>query len=119
MALAALAEHTRPETAATVQAAGQRLKAALRSLRSPHVGDVRGAGLMLGMELINPDDTPAGMLAGAIIKAALRDGLILLGGGPAGNVLSFTPPFTVSEEEIAFLAGRLQEYLVSLPGSIS
>ncbi len=120
MALAALAEHARPETAALVHTAGRRLKLALCELQSPHIGDVRGAGLMLGLELINPaNGSPAGALAGATIKAALRDGLILLGGGPAGNVLSFTPPFGVSEEETGFLADRLQEYLVSLPGSTS
>ena len=119
MALAALAQHLRPETAAAVAAAGRKLKAALRALRSPHIGDVRGAGLMLGVELINPDGSPAGALAGKIIKASLRDGLLLLGGGPAGNVLSFTPPFTINDAETDFLAGRLQEYLVSLPGSNS
>ncbi len=119
MALASLAEHARPETAATVTAAGRKLKAALRALRSRHVGDVRGAGLMLGLELVNVDGSPAGALAGKVIKAALRDGLLLLGGGPSGNVLSFTPPFAVSDAEIDFLAGRLQEYLVSMPGSIS
>ena len=119
MALAALTEHAKPETAATVTATGRKLKAALRSLRSPHIGDVRGAGLMIGLELINPDGSPASALTGLIIKAALRDGLLLLGGGPAGNVLSFTPPFAIAEQEIDFLAARLQEYLVSLPGSIS
>ncbi len=119
MALAALTEHARPETARIVGSAGRKFKTALRALRSPHVGDVRGAGLMLGLELINTDGSPAGPLAGRIIKAALRDGLLLLGGGPAGNVLSFTPPFAVSDEEIDFLATRLQEYLVSLPGSTS
>ena len=119
MALAALAEHARPETPQRVLATGARLKSALRGLKSPHVGDVRGAGLMLGTELIRRDGSPFGALAEAIIKRALRDGLILLGGGPAGNVLSFTPPFGISDEEIGFVAARLQEYLTSLPGSIS
>jgi 4-aminobutyrate aminotransferase-like enzyme len=119
MALAALAEHARPEAAALVAKTGAKLKGALLGLRSPYVGQVRGAGLMLGLELIERDGSPASRLAGAIIKAALRDGLILLGGGPAGNVLSFTPPFALGDEEIAWMAARLQEYLTSLPGSIS
>ncbi len=119
MALASLAEHTQPETAQVVNTSGRKLKTALRALRSPHVGDVRGAGLMLGLELINTDGSPAATLTGRIIKTALHDGLLLLGGGPAGNVLSFTPPFAISDAEIDFLAGRLQEYLVSLPGSNS
>ncbi len=87
---------------------------ALRSLRSPLIREVRGAGLMLGMEL---EGSPA--LVGSIVKAALRDGILLLGGGAEGNVLSFSPPFAISDEEIGFAAARLQEYLTSLPGSIS
>ena len=119
MALAALAEHARPETSRTVRAAGEKLRAALLGLRSPAVGQVRGAGLMLGVALVRRVGAPGGRRAGAIIKAALRDGLILLAGGPEGNVLSLTPPFGIADDEIAFVAGRLQEYLTSLPGSIS
>ena len=48
-----------------------------------------------------------------------RDGLILLPESPEANVLSLCPPFAISNEEIAFVAGRLQEYLTFLPGSIS
>ena len=119
MALAALAEHARPETPRMALAAGEKLRTALRNLRSPAIGQVRGAGLMLGIELIRRDGAPFGRLAVAIIKAALRDGLILLAGGPEGNVLSLTPPFGIADNEIAFVAARLQEYLTSLPGSIS
>jgi 4-aminobutyrate aminotransferase-like enzyme len=46
-----------------------------------------------------------------IMRRGLQDGLILLGGGPHGNVLSFSPPFVVTEEEIAFLAEKLEGYL--------
>ncbi len=119
MALAALAEHARPETAVAVRSAGAKLRAALVSLRSPCVGQVRGTGLMLGVELVQRDGLPFGRLAVAIIKAALRDGLILLAGAPDGNVLSLTPPFQIDDEEIAFVGSQLQEYLTSLPGSIS
>ncbi len=121
MALASLEIHERAETAATVETNGRRLKDALLSLRLPCIGDVRGAGMMLGLELIQPatGNQPNGALAGAIIKQALRDGWIVLAGGPAGNVLSFTPPFHLSGDEIEFVRQRLQEYLTSLPGSIS
>lgn len=114
MALAALDEHARPETAARVAHAGSKLRGALRALRSPLIREVRGAGLMLGVELAGPPS-----LVGSVVKAALRDGILLLGGGAEGNVLSFSPPFAISDEEIDFVQGRLQEYLTSLPGSIS
>ena len=81
-----------------------------------------GLGLMLGVELLEPatfPPEPATQLALAIIKHALRDGLLLLADSPAANILSLTPPFTISDDEIAFVAARLQEYLTFLPGSIS
>ncbi|MDR3405019.1 MAG: aspartate aminotransferase family protein [Chthoniobacter sp.] len=119
MALASLAEHSRPETAAHVWSRGKRLKAALEKVRSPHVWHVRGRGLMLGMELIKTDGTPFTDLAIAIVTRALQDGLLLLADSPDSNVLSITPPFAIDDEEIAFVAARLQEYLTLLPGSIS
>jgi 4-aminobutyrate aminotransferase-like enzyme len=119
MALASLREHARPEIAKRVQAQGRRLRVALESLRSPHIGQVRGAGLMLGVELLKADGTPLTQLALAIVKQALRDGLFLLADSPTSHVLSLTPPFSIDDEEIAFAAARLQEYLMLLPGSIS
>ncbi|MBV9658058.1 MAG: aminotransferase class III-fold pyridoxal phosphate-dependent enzyme [Verrucomicrobia bacterium] len=116
MALAALEEHARPETAAGVARAGERLLAALRAVRSPKIKAVRGRGLMLGVEL---DAAGGGDLAVRVVKRALRDGVLLLAGGPAGNVLSFTPPFGLADDEIAFVGARLQEYLTFLSGSSS
>ncbi len=118
MALASLQQHTDPALAAHVRERGTKLKAALAALHSEHVGEIRGLGLMLGVELLDAGK-PATALAIAIIKHALRDGLLLLADSPASNVLSLTPPFAISDEEIAFTATRLQEYLTLLPGSIS
>jgi 4-aminobutyrate aminotransferase-like enzyme len=74
---------------------------------------------MLGMELIAADGSPYTNLAIAIVKKALQDGLILLADSPDSNVLSFTPSFSIGDEEIDFVAGKIQEYLTFLPGSIS
>lgn len=119
MALTSLEQHAKPETAAQVRTAGAKFKNALRNLRSDHVGNVRGTGLMLGLEVITRDGKANPALAGGIIKQGLRDGLILLAGSPEGNVLSFSPPFEISSEEIDFAVAKLQEYFTSLPGSIS
>jgi len=119
MALASLGEHSKPEVAMQVRTGGQRLRTALEKVGSPHIWHVRGRGLMLGMELIQADGTPFTELAIAIVKRALQDGLLLLADSPDSNVLSITPPFSINEEEIAFVAARLQEYLTLLPGSIS
>ena len=119
MALASLEEHAKPETLSLVQVHGRRLKTALEKIQSAHIWHVRGRGLMLGIELINTDGTPHTDLAVAIVKRALQDGLLLLADSPDSNVLSITPPFTINDEEIAFVAARFQEYLTLLPGSIS
>jgi len=119
MALASLAEHAQPEVAAHVTARGQYLKTAIERLHSPSIREVRGRGLMLGVELVKGDGTPFTALAIGIVKAALRDGILLLADAPTSHVLSLTPPFTIDDEEIAFVAARLQEYLTLLPGSIS
>ena len=52
------------------------------------------------------------------MRQGLQDGLILLGGGLNGNVLSFAPPFSISSAEIEFLVEKLQTYFDLLPGSI-
>ena len=119
MALASIAEHLKEETRQLARRAGQMLRRALLALNSPWVGHVRGVGAMLGLELVKRDGSPHGALASAIMRHGLQDGLILLGGGPDGAVLSFAPPFLISESEIEFLATKLTDYLALLPGSIS
>ena len=119
MALASLAEHGRPEVAAQVRSRGQYLRGALERISSPCIRQVRGRGLLLGVELTKADGAPFTALAIALVKRALQDGLVLLADSPDSNVLSLTPPFSIDDEEIAFVASRLQEYLTALPGSIS
>ena len=109
MALASLEIHARPSVAEQVAERGRVLKMALRGLRSPHIVDVRGVGLLVGIEL-----DLDGAAVNGLVKRALRDGLILLQSGPAGNVLAFTPPFDITDEEIAFTAARLGEYLAGV-----
>ena len=112
MALASMRIHEEPAVARTVREKGAALKAALCAIRSPYIGDVRGVGLMLGVELVEPGKSaPATELAISIVKRALRDGLILLADSPSGNVLSFTPAFCISDEEIAFAAAWLEKVL--------
>jgi 4-aminobutyrate aminotransferase-like enzyme len=119
MALASLDQHERTDTPRQVRERGRTLRAALGALRSPFIGNVRGAGLLMGAELVDAHGKPNGKLAGALIKQCLRDGVILLADGPESNVIAFVPPFEIADEEIAFAVARVQENLTSLPGSIS
>jgi 4-aminobutyrate aminotransferase-like enzyme len=112
MALASMKIHADPQTARAVREKGAKLKAALRAIGSPHIGDVRGTGLMLGIEIVESGkNVPATEFAISLVKRALRDGLILLADSPTANVLSFTPPFCISDAEIAFAVSWLDAAL--------
>jgi adenosylmethionine-8-amino-7-oxononanoate aminotransferase len=94
------------------------MRALLRDALSDHshVGDIRGKGLLIGVEFVTdratkspPTDTNA--ITVALKKAALaRDLLIYPGGGTAdgklGNHVMFAPPFIASEDEIALMVQR-------------
>ena len=107
MALSSLEKHADPAVARLVCKRGEKLRTALTDAGQP----VRGMGLMLGMELLKQNGQPDGERAISVIKHALRDGLLLLADSPTANVLSFTPPFDISDNEIAFLAKWLRAAL--------
>ena len=95
---------------------GPTLLAGLRELGSPIVGDVRGKGLMIGVELVRPDSAdarsadaprggspgdPAPELANAVLEACKRHGLLVGKGGLHGNVLRIAPPLSLTADEAA------------------
>jgi 4-aminobutyrate aminotransferase-like enzyme len=67
--------------------------------RWPQIGDVRGLGAMLAIELVHDSATkdPAPDLAAAVIAAALERGLILLKAGIAGNCIRVLCPLTIED----------------------
>jgi len=81
---------------------GARLLAGLREAASscPSVAEVRGKGLMIGIELCRPGTrTPDAAAASAALEACRRDGLLVGKGGQLGNVLRIAPPLTLTDEE--------------------
>jgi len=111
MALAATDIHLRAHTAALVTRTGASLAHALRSITAPGILEVRGRGLILGMQLGPSATLSSGARAGHVLEEMLRRGVIMLADGPAGDVLAFTPPFALAEEDIHWLASQLQEVL--------
>lgn len=81
---------------------GNRLIEALRQSAADvkTVGDVRGRGLMIGCEFVDPDGTPRPDLAAATQQAAIDEGLLLLTCGTRGNVVRFIPPLNVTPDQI-------------------
>lgn len=66
--------------------------------RHPGIAEVRGLGLLIGVELANPDGTPAVDRADAILYAALERGLSFK--ITMGSVLTLSPPLTISREDL-------------------
>ena len=88
---------------------GQRLRERLREVQEDRafVGDVRGRGLMVGAEVVDPDSRDRwgrprhdGARARRIQQECFRRGLILEVGGRHGSVLRFLPPLIVTEAEV-------------------
>lgn len=83
---------------------GNKFRAGLDSLMAKHaiIGDVRGMGLMQGVELVKDKTTkePAAAAAGALLEATKEEGLLIGKGGLYGNVIRIAPPMLVSEREI-------------------
>jgi 4-aminobutyrate aminotransferase / (S)-3-amino-2-methylpropionate transaminase / 5-aminovalerate transaminase len=69
----------------------------------PRVGEVRGLGMMIGIELVEDrgSQVPAPGLVGRVVIESLRRGLLVLGGGIHGNVLSLSPPFVVTDDQLS------------------
>ncbi|MGH7083903.1 MAG: aminotransferase class III-fold pyridoxal phosphate-dependent enzyme, partial [Acetobacteraceae bacterium] len=77
--------------------------------RLPAIGDVRGRGLVLGIELVKSraDKRPDHELAEAVLYRALDSGLSFK--TTMGNVLTLTPPLTVTEAEMLTALGILEQ----------
>jgi 4-aminobutyrate aminotransferase-like enzyme len=118
MALAAIGQMRRLDLPARSADTGAAMLADLRRRLSRHavVGDIRGRGMMIGVELRGPGrdgERTGGRVAFAAAKAALRRGLLILPGGSFGNVIGLAPPLILTREQadagIAILDEALAE----------
>jgi 4-aminobutyrate aminotransferase len=66
----------------------------------PTIGDVRGLGLMIGIELVAGANTPDPEAFTFLAEHARQNRLLILDCGPYGNVIRFIPPLCVTEEEL-------------------
>ena len=86
-----------------VQETGAYFKERLEEINSPHIQEVRGRGLMLGLQL----DIPAG----PVIQAGYQHGVILLNAG--SDVLRLVPPLILSKAEVDIAVERLSAVLAA------
>jgi 4-aminobutyrate aminotransferase len=105
------------EYAANAAAVGEYFMARLRELqqRFPCIGDVRGKGLMIGVELVSDraSKAPARALCDAVLTRAFHNGLLLLACGV--STLRFIPPLMINrahvDEALQLTERALQEAL--------
>ncbi|WP_018634548.1 4-aminobutyrate--2-oxoglutarate transaminase [Parafrankia elaeagni] len=123
-ALGAIATLEREDLAARARLIERIAMPRLRSLRGryPFVGDVRGRGAMLALELVADEPPPAGQaaprpdraVAAACAAEAHRRGLVLLTAGTWGNVLRLLPPLVIPEHLLVEGLDVLEEVVADI-----
>ncbi|QXD17048.1 aminotransferase class III-fold pyridoxal phosphate-dependent enzyme [Rhodocaloribacter litoris] len=103
---------------ANARRVGTYLAGRLRGLMARHalIGDVRGRGLFLGVELVRDRATlePAAEEAAEVVERAKERGVLLSTDGPLHNVLKIKPPLVFSEADADRLAGTLDAVLAEV-----
>ena len=100
-ALATIATYEEDNLLERARHIGTVLMGQLNAMRAadPRVGDVRGRGAMMAMELVDPETgAPDAALTSRVHAAVLRQGVVLLTCGTWGNVIRFLPPLGISDE---------------------
>jgi 4-aminobutyrate aminotransferase len=109
-----LLDHDLQANAATL---GTELLAGLRAVAENHpiVGDVRGKGLMVGVELVQPGGkTPNQGAAAAVLEETRARGLLVGKGGLHNNVIRLAPPMTLTAEELSEALGILTDAIAAV-----
>lgn len=92
---------------------GDHLKKLAMQLKEKYdlIGDVRGSGLMIGIELVKDRTTkePAEPEAGRVVEEAKHNGIIVGKGGAMGNMIRINPPLCITKEDVEFAASVLDD----------
>ena len=100
-ALATIETYEQENLTERARAIGGILAARLNELKAtdPRVGDVRGLGAMMAMELVDPPTgAPDAALASRVAASVIAQGVVVLTCGTWGNVIRFLPPLAISDE---------------------
>jgi len=94
---------------------GAYLRAKLEEMKAKHpiIGDVRGMGLLQGVELVEDRETkaPAAAATNALLEASRENGLMIGKGGTWGNVIRISPPMNISKSDVDDFALRFETSL--------
>lgn len=78
---------------------GEVLASRLEAMRAgdPRIAEVRGRGAMMAIEFVDAEGRPDAALAGAVARASIANGVIVLTCGTHGNVIRFLPPLSIGD----------------------
>ena len=97
---------------------GERFLAGLRGLAAEHrlIGDVRGTGLFIGVELVRDRESlaPAADEAAEVVERMKGRGILLSTDGPSHNVLKIKPPMVIAEQDVDMVIRSLGDVLIEL-----
>ncbi len=116
-ALANIAYFERENLCEQAARKGEALLAALKELQriQPRIGEVRGLGLMVGVELVRDANKAPDPEAAGKVRGLMREKGFLLGvGGTYGNVLRLQPPLIIEAEDLKLAVAALAECLKAL-----
>jgi 4-aminobutyrate aminotransferase len=103
------------DLASQAAAKGEGVMRALREIKPKGltIGEIRGRGLMIGIEMVEDAQSKVPAVEGAKrVKAAMRDRGVLIGvGGVYGNVLRIQPPLTISDDELDTVLAAMRDAL--------
>ncbi|BAF59366.1 4-aminobutyrate aminotransferase and related aminotransferases [Pelotomaculum thermopropionicum SI] len=103
-------EEKLPERAARI---GARIQQSLKELQEKYqvIGDVRGLGAMVAVELVKDRKTkePAKEITGQLISECYKQGLIVLSAGIYSNVMRFLPPLIIGDDELNWALAVLEK----------
>jgi 4-aminobutyrate aminotransferase len=113
---------SRPHVLARAEVLGERLRTELEALqeRIEEIGEVRGIGPMLAIELVTDRESkaPAGELVARTVAEAYDRGLLLLAAGLDGNVIRLLPPLNLPDEDVERGLALLEEALVAAGATV-
>jgi 4-aminobutyrate aminotransferase len=103
------------EVLPSVPALSEQAFAGLRSVQAKHptVGDVRGLGLMIGIELVDGDGRPDSTALEFVRTHLLETGMIFHPCGPDHNIIRFIPPLVISPEDLDHGIGLIDDALTA------
>jgi 4-aminobutyrate aminotransferase-like enzyme len=97
-----MTQHKLVERCADLESTVGNLLAGLQKDSRGSIGDVRGRGLMWGLECVDSSGAPNTALAAATMVAAMQQGVLVLTSGPHCNVIAISPPLVITVEQLRF-----------------